>query len=236
MERENKKVSMIYVLTGIVILLIIYLVLFVYKTLNPEVQEKNNSNIVTMPQVSSSCTFNMTVSDFNNINNNNSLCSSLNKINLTDAILNGKNLNVVIYYSNVYINGAGIYINDELALFDNVLKLHKIGIFDNKLFITDFSETEANFVVYDETGENVYSLKDALNSLQIVDSAFKAMNNNAFLSISNLDPNSFVFENGKISFNSTIGSCANGISGSNYSIVYKGNTFESPTYITNVTC
>ena len=238
MERENKKVSIVYILTGILILLILYLGLFIYKTFNTEEEPHiYDSNIVKTPQVASSCTFNMTVSDFNNISSNTSLCSSLNKINLTDVILNGKTLNVAVYYSNVSTNGISIYINEERALSDNVLKVHKMGIFDNKLFITDFSEAEANFVAYDENGINVYSLKDALNSLQIADPVFTAMNTgNNVLTVSNLDVNSFVFENGKVSFNSTAGACVNGVSGASYSIVYTGNTFGSPTYIANVTC
>lgn len=238
MERENKKVSIVYILTGIVILLIVYLALFIYKTFNPE-EEPNiyNSNIVKTPQVASSCTFYMTVSEFNNISSNTNLCNSLNQINLTDVILNEKKLNVVVYYSNIYTNDISIYINEERALSDNVLKVHKMGIFDNKLFITDFSDMEANFVAYDENGINVYSLKDALNSFQIADPAFTLMNiTNKTLNVNNLDVNSFVFENGKVSFNSTAKTCVNGVSGSSYSIVYTGSAFGAPTYIANVTC
>ena len=42
MERENKKVSIVYILTGIILLLIIYLGLFVSKSFtNDEVEEEN---------------------------------------------------------------------------------------------------------------------------------------------------------------------------------------------------
>ncbi len=233
MKRENKTI-IVYVLTGIVLLLIIYLCIFVYKTLNPP--KKPIKTIIKEPTVSTSCTFNMTTEDYNGIEKNTGLCSGLNKIVLANIVLNDKPFNVTIYYSNTLIDGMGVYINGKLVISDKVLKTHKIGIFDNKLFITDFSSTSFDFDVFDESGVNVYNLRNALTTLKIEDKAFTTMNiSNKILSVNNLDRNSFVFENGKVSFNSKA-QCINGISGSSYSIIYTGNTFSEPTYISNVSC
>lgn len=234
MIRENKKVAIIYILTGIIILLIIYLCMFAYKTLNPP--KKTVHTVIKEPTVSESCTFNMEIGDFNKISSNENLCAGLNKIVLANVVLNSKPQNVSIYYSKNIIDGMGVYINGKLAISDKVLKTHLIGIFDNKLFITDYSDSVSDFNAYDETGSNVYNLRNALSSFQIEDPAFKAMNlKNQILSVNNIDASSFKYENGKITFNSKA-QCVNGISGSSYSILYSGNAFSSPAYVANVNC
>lgn len=236
MERDNKKTGIIFILTGIIILLMIYLILFVYKSSTQQNIQNSDESLITVPSVSNECSFNMTIDEFNNIAGNNNICSGMNKINLIDTILNGKQLNVIAYYSTFYIKGVGIYINDNPVFVDTILKEHKIGIFENKLFITSFSENSANFKVFDENVNNIYNLENELNKIKIVDPTFSLINKNSFLTINDLQPSSFVFENGKISFNSTIASCVNGVSGSNYNITYSGTNFSKINYISNISC
>ena len=246
MERENKKVSIVYILTGIILLLIIYLGLFVYKSFtNDEVEEENNTPSTTkMPEVASSCTFDMAMSEFNDIANNTEICGALNKINLTDVVVNGQTLNAVIYYSNSDDENTGIYVNDaEIASAASNSVVHKLAVLDNMLFMTTINASSANFEVFDENMGIIYSLADALNSLQIEDPTFTSLaatnpNLNTVLTYEYVDGNSFSFTNGQITFNSTSKTtCMTGsYSGSSYSITYEGSNFTNPTYIAGVAC
>lgn len=246
MERENKKVSIVYILTGVILLLIIYLVLFIYRTFaTEELPDDDTSSVTTLPEVASSCTFDMTMTEFNDIANNTSICGALNKINLTDVIINGQTLDATIYYSgNSDESDTGVYINNaEIASTASATEVHKFGIFDNMLFMTTVNENSANFEVFDENMSIIYSLADALNSLQIEDPAFVSLAStnssiNTILSTEYVDGNSFSFTTGQIMFNSTIKTtCTSGsYSGSSYVITYSGSIFESPTYTTSVIC
>ena len=73
MKSERARVSMIYVLTGVILLLVVYLLLFTYKTLNPEEKEETKKNVVKMPEVAASCTFDMTASTFDSLENQENL-------------------------------------------------------------------------------------------------------------------------------------------------------------------
>ncbi len=245
MERENKKVSIVYILTGIILLLIIYLGLFVYRSFTgDEVKEENNTPSVTqMPEVASSCTFDMTMNEFNDIANNTEICGALNKINLTDVVINGQTLNAVIYYSNSEDENTGIYVNDaEISSVASNSTVHKLAVLDNMLFMTTVDANSANFEVFDQNMAVIYSLADALNSVPVEDPTFVSLANanpnlNTMLSPEYIDGNSFSFASGQITFNSTIKTCTPGsYSGSSYTITYEGGNFTSPTYIAGVIC
>lgn len=245
MERENNKVSIVYILTGIILLLIIYLVLFVYKSLNSEEPENENyTPDSSMPEVASSCTFDMTMSEFNNIQSNTEICGAVNRINLTDVVINGQTLDTVIYYSNIDAEDTGIYINNaKIADTASNTTTHQFTIIDNLLFMTTVDANSANFEVYDENVNVIYSLADTLNSEQIVDTTFASLANtnpniNTVLSTNYIDASSFNFTSGQIIFNSTSKTtCTPGsYSGSSYMISYNGTVFESPVYISSIPC
>ena len=245
MERDNKKISIIYILTGIIIILIIYLIFFVYKTYNTDEIKEEPDETLSLPEVASSCTFDMTMDEFNNIDNNKNICSALNKINLTNVNIDGQNLEAVIYYSpSPSVSETGVYVNNAL-ISDNASGVvnHKLTVLDNMLFMTTVDENSANFEAYDKNMAIVYSLADALNSLQITDPAFTTLastnsNLNTILNTNYIDGSSFIFTSGQITFNSTSKmTCTPGnLSGSTYIITYKGTTFSNPTYTTNVAC
>ena len=245
MERENKKVSIVYILTGIIILLIIYLGIFISKSFTNDEEEINNApSVSTMPEVASSCTFDMTMSEFNDIANNTGICAGLNRINLTDVIINGQTLNAFIYYSNNSDENTGIYVNDaQIASVASNSEIHKLTVLDNMLFMTTVNSNSANFEVFDQKMAIVYSLTDALNSLKLEDPTFASMVNtnpslNPILSTAYVDGNSFNFSNGQITFNSTSKTTCNpgSYSGSSYIITYEDVNFSSPTYVSAIAC
>lgn len=234
MKSARSKVSMIYVLTGIVLLLIIYLVLFTYKSLKPEETKKQEeSSGIDMPKVAASCTFDMTASEFDNIDNAENLCSTLNRINITGVSVEGTEMKIIVFYRpDTETKNTGIYINDavvnEVA---NESIQYKFTSMNDRLFITTIMEGSANLVAYNKNVMPVYNLAETLNSLQIQDQVL-----NTVLGTNNIDGESISINDEGVSFNSTSGTCTNGVSGVNYTIKYTGNTFENPVAGINVTC
>ncbi len=241
MERDIKKISIIYILTGVILLLIIYLGISVYKSLTAEKTPLNEPDSDTRLEVASSCTFDMTMNEFNNIESNTEICGALNQINLTDVIINNETLPATIYYNGSGEN-TGIYINDtEIASEVSTLVKHKLTVLDNMLFMTTITNDSADFEVYNSNMELIYSLNDTLNNSQIEDPTFTALANpnlSNILTINNIDGNSFNFTNGQITFNSTSKLvCTEGAySGSTFNITYANGVFNAPTYISGVLC
>lgn len=212
--------------------------------MNDEIEESEEPIVSSLPEVASSCTFDMTMSEFNDIMNNTDICGALNQINLTDVVINGQTLEAVVYYSTAETDDTGIYVNGaKIAESANSLETHKLGIFYDMLFMTTINQESASFEVFDEDMAIIYSLEDALNSLQIEDPTFVALAStnssiNTVLSTAYIDGNSFSFTDGQVLFNSTskLTCTAGSYSGSSYIITYEGSEFSAPTYTAGVVC
>ena len=233
MKSERARVSMIYILTGVILLLVVYLLLFTYKTLKPEEKEDTKKNVVKMPEVAASCTFDMTASTFDSLENQENLCSSLNRINISGVEVQNKKMNIIVFYRpGISSKNTGVYINDNKItnIANENVKYNFISKNDH-LFMTTITNDRVNIVAYSKDVMPSYNLEQTLNNLQIEDTVL-----NTVLSTINIDGNSIQITDEAISFNSTSKTCTNNVSGVNYNIKFTDNTFENPVAIANVAC
>ena len=226
MEKEQKRISIIYILTGIILLLIIYLVIFSTRLLESDENKKEEND---SKEVAESCTFPMIKESFNDIESNELLCNNDNKIEISDVALGGEADEVFVYYNpsennkikNVTFNGSSIVKNSSFL---------KFASDDDYLFVLSDTNT-LNLVAYDKTGSVRYNLIEALAEANIQDQVLGTT-----LSVDNIDMNSFTFASGAITFNSTLGNCTNGVLGINYTINYQDGIFNNPASTSQVTC
>ncbi len=238
MKRKGPSMILIYTLVFIIIILIVLLTKIVIES-NPKQEIENPGKIEKLdinpyPSVKDECTFNITSSDYNAL----TMAGCQNgytRYDINDVVLNGVSLPVSVVYSDKSKAKVGIFINDRRVTvnMDNVANV-KFGIIDNKLFIYDKNNNETNALAFDSQGENVYNLKEVLETSKIKDLSV----GDTEISVSTLDPKSFIFQEGYIEFSSISNQCQNGekARGSHYKVTYKDNDFNTPEFISLVNC
>ena len=240
MKREDKQMILIYALILIVIVLVVILAKVVKQSVPKENQKKTNNgtaqkvDINPYPAVNDECTFDIDYAGYNNLTM--SGCQGgYTRYNINNIILDEKKLDVTIIYSDKEQPKTGLYINNRRALntIDNVAKI-KFGIFENKLFIYDTTNNEANALAFNSKGNEVYNLKTVLEKKKIKDLSTGETN----ISSKTLDPNSFTFQEGFIEFNSASNTCEKGETskGSRYKVTYKNEEFSDPEFMQLISC
>lgn len=110
----------------------------------------------------------------------------------------------------------------------------KFGIFDNKLFVHDTTNNEANALAFNNEGKEVYNLKKVLEKEKITDLS----TGDTYISSKTLNRDTFKFTEGVIEFDSVSNNCSNGEKsrGSHYRIIYKDEKFEKPEFMELIGC
>lgn len=239
MKREDKQMILIYTLIFILIILIILLTKTVINSVPKPKQNKQPSpikqtNINPYPAVNEECTFDITLNEYNLLTK--AGCEGgYTRYNVTDVNINESNLKVSIVYSDKGQNKTGLFINDKKFI-SNVESVDKIkfGIFDNKLFILNKSVNNINTLAFNSSGKEVYNLKAVLEKEKVADLSA----DNTIVDISMLNPNTFIFKEGTIEFDSISNTCQNGekASGSHYKVTYIDEKFEKPEFAELVSC
>lgn len=243
MKGEKGKLYFIYALIIIIIILIIALTYVVLT--NSEKPQSNNDNhevpkvdVSVYPEVSETCTFNITLSEYNSLTTP-GCQGEYTRYNITDIDLNGTNNQVTIIYNDQNQNKVGLYVNDE-RIISNIEALTnvRLGIFDNKLFILDNNQSASNLLMINDNGQKIYDLKETLEAEEIADPAFTQNGNTDSITVEDIDPNSWNFSNDVTTFNTTSNACTLGssVSGTTYQITYNGETVLAPAAVSMVNC
>ena len=238
MKREDKQMILIYTLVFLIIVLLVILTKVVLES-RPKKEEKKPEHteeieINPYPTVKDECIFNVKYSEYNS--QTISECQGgYSRYNINDIILNNKTLNVSVIYSDQNNKRSGIFINDKQVTtnIDDISKI-KFGIFQNKLFILDNTNNHSNALSYNSEGKELFNLSKVLNKENIKDLSTGDTN----ISSSTLDPNSFIFAEGYIEFNSVSNNCQNGekSKGSHYKVTYNDEKFELPEFMNLINC
>lgn len=238
MKKENKQMIFIYLLLLIIIVLLIILTQVVIES-RPKNRRKFNGlidkiDINPYPNVNKECTFNVKYLEYNALTTAGCV-GGYTRYDISDIILDNNTLKVSVVYSDKKQTRVGIFINDKriTSIIESISKI-KFGLFDNKLFILDTNNNEANVLAYDKNGKEIYNLKKVLEKIEIKDFVKGDTN----ISVSSLDPNSFVFSEGVIEFSSISNNCQNGekSKGSHYKVTYKEDIFEKPEFMNLINC
>ena len=218
MKREKNKIILIYVLLVIVLALIVALG-YVVITSTPKETESNVGHETTVdvnpyPNVSSQCIFSVSLEEYNALTY--AGCEGgYTRYDINNVVLNGNPLTLSVIYSDKGQPKAGFIVNNRRVIqkIDNVTLL-KFGVFDNKLFVLDTNNNQANVVVINSEGNTIYNLKNELEKLKIKDNAFTQNGNNTPINNTNLNPASFNFADGVFTFATTSDACNNGAAAS----------------------
>ena len=231
MKEEKGKIILIYVLMALVIVLIIALTFVVLGSIPKKEKNlpstSNNLQVVDVnpyPNVNQQCTFNVSIEQYNALTM--AGCKGgYTRYNI-ESDVNGKKLLATIIYSDKNGNKTGVFVNDKKVI-NKVLNVtnFKLGLIDNKLFIANNS-AEPNVLAYDETGVKVYDLRAQINKEKIKDPAFKS---GKTLTASNIKQNSFSFTSDRFTFQTQ--DTGAGQFGSNYQVLFNGQTFSKITFI-----
>lgn len=242
MKGEKSKIILIYVLLVIVLALIVALG-YVVITSTPKETESNVGHETTVdvnpyPNVSSQCIFSVSLEEYNALTY--AGCEGgYTRYDINNVVLNGTPLTLSVIYSDKGQPKAGFIVNNRRVIqkIDNVTLL-KFGVFDNKLFVLDTNNNQANVVVINSEGKTIYNLKNELEKLKIKDEVFTANGNNKEITNTNLNPSSFNFADGVFTFATTSDACNNGAaaSGTNYQVTYSGEKFNKPEATSPVAC
>ena len=213
MKGEKSKLILVYILMVLVIVLIVALTFVV---LNNKPKETNNEshanttptvNLNPYPTVSDECTFETTFSVYNSLTSP-GCKGGYSRYNITDITLDNNNIETVIIYSDTDGNKSGLYINK--------------------------TNNESNVLAYNSNGNNVYNLKNTLETLQMSEPAFQNTDTNV-ISASTLNPNGFTFEANRFIFKTRLITTSNQtIEGSQYVVNFSGDNFEDPVLTTNI--
>lgn len=242
MKGEKSKIILIYVLLVIVLALIVALG-YVVITSTPKETESNVGHETTVdvnpyPNVSSQCIFSVSLEEYNALTY--AGCEGgYTRYDINNVVLNGTPLTLSVIYSDKGQPKAGFIVNNRRVIqkIDNVTLL-KFGVFDNKLFVLDTNNNQANVVVINSEGNTIYNLKNELEKLKIKDNAFTQNGNNTPINNTNLNPASFNFADGVFTFATTSDACNNGAaaSGTNYQVTYSSEKFNKPEATSPVAC
>lgn len=239
MKGEKIRVVIIYFLVLVLIGLVWYLVYFINNQNNPKQKQEKTVTETTKDEITSACTFDVTLEEFNKLNSDQTieLCEE-NKLNISDIVIND---NVIDIYA-IYYNGSeskdklGIYINDN-QIIKGASKKDKntITVNDNLLFIKKESSKNTNLLVFNENGQNIYSLNDVLTASKLEDPVLTELaktdeNITKEVTIDNIDMNSLTFEQGAFTFTTIVKGTEQ--KGSTYKVTYEEEVFSNPTLVT----
>ncbi len=249
MKGEKVRIIIIYILIFVIVALVSYLIYTIMSSQpvkkEPVSEKEDQSN-----EISEKCTFDMTLAEYGEIINGNKskICGGMNKINITDIMLNQQNLNVMIVYMNGKIDqtdrDTGIYIDGDLAArYAANNYINSMGIFDNKLFIYAHNDEELNVMAYNSAGSKVYDLAQTLSSARITDQVLADLAKNheglkIIVDPTNIDQNTVQFAANEFTFATNSGlDCTTGMySGSIYKVAFTGEEFAAPQFINFVNC
>lgn len=239
MKKEDRQMIVIYALIIIIIVLIVMLTKVVISSVKKEPKQNNNVHIQKIeidpyPKVNDECTFNVKMQDYNALTQ--AGCEGgYTRYNVNDININETNLKVSIVYSDKGQAKTGLFINDKKVRsnIDGVQNI-KFGIFDNKLFVLDKTNNEANALAYNYIGKEIYNLKKVLEKEKITDLS----TGDTVLTTKKLNRDTFIFAEGMIEFDSSSNTCQNGekAKGSHYRVTYKDETFQKPEFMELISC
>ena len=239
MKRENKQMILIYFLIFIIIVLLIMLTKVITSSVEkpePEIETPPavQKEINPYPTVNEECTFDVNYGDYNALTG--AGCEGgYTRYNINNIILNETPLKVSIIYSDINQIKTGLFINDKKVK-SNIDAVQNIvfGIFDNKLFILDKTNSEANALAFNSTGEEVFNLKTVLEKEKIADLS----TGDTYVTSKSLNKDTFKFSEGIIEFDSISNRCENGETskGSHYKVIYKDDKFEKPEFMELINC
>lgn len=240
MKREDKQMILLYFLIFIIIVLLIMLTKVITSSVKKE-QPKESANepiqkleINPYPNVNEECTFDVSLNEYNALTM--AGCEGgYTKYNINNINLNETSLKVSIVYSDKEQIKTGLFINDKKVKSNiDAVQNIKFGIFDNKLFIHDVTNNEANALAFNSEGKEVYNLKTILENEKITDLS----TGDTKISSKTLNKTTFIFKEGSIEFDSISNNCQNGekSKGSHYKVTYKDEKFEKPEFMELISC
>ncbi len=240
MKREDKQMIFIYFLIFVIIVLLIVLTKVITSSVKkPEPVNESPSTVQETkinpyPTVNEECTFDVSLNDYNALTG--AGCEGgYTRYNINDIVLNQISLNVSIIYSDKNQIKTGLFVNDKMVKsgIDAIGNI-KFGIFDNKLFVHDTTNNEANALAFNNEGKEVYNLKKVLEKEKITDLS----TGDTYISSKTLNRDTFKFTEGVIEFDSVSNNCSNGEKsrGSHYRIIYKDEKFEKPEFMELIGC
>lgn len=233
MKGEKSKLILVYFLMLLVIGLIVALT-FIILNNSPKEEEKESTANTTptvdvnpYPTISDECTFNLTVDEYNALTGP-GCKGGYSRYNVNNLNIDGKQMNIVIIYSDTNGNKAGLYVNDRKVAntITNVASI-KFGIFSSKLFILDNNNNESNVLVFNADSTKVYDLKEILDSSKITDPIL-----NQIISSTTINPNSFNFTDSYFTFQAQLVDGNNvATPGSTYQVTFTSDDFSKPTFV-----
>lgn len=240
MKREDKQMLLLYFLIFVIIVLLIILTKVIIDSVErPEVKGGTVEPIQKLdvnpyPNVNEECTFDISFSDYNSLIQ--AGCENgYTRYNINNITIDETKLDVSIIYSDKKQIKTGLFINDKKIKSDiDKVENIKFGIFDNKLFILDKTNDEANALSFNSKGEEIYNLKSVLTKEKITDLS----TGDTYISSKSLNRDTFKFTTGSIEFDSISNNCENGekSSGSHYKVVYNDEKFEKPEFMDLISC
>lgn len=218
--------------------------------------EQPNYDLSNIPDVSSTCTFEFTLDEYNSfltnrVNQDNSKynCESeLYKYVIKDVILDNVKQDVQLVSGKMsYLQESnnksktGIYVNGIKHELLNETALVYLSNHQNMLFVNVDSGTSmtgyVNVLAFDKKGNMKYNLGETLKKEQITDVNAKTPQTK-ILSSQSILRGSVKIDDSSIKFNTytTEGdTCINNYRGSTYSVSYTNDSFEKPAYQTGWT-
>lgn len=246
MKKGKARVVIIYLLFLILIGLISYLVYFINNFEKAVEEPKTKQPVVTNNEIEDKCTFDITLEQYNTLSSNPSslaLCQGNNKLNISNVTLNNELVSIYSIYYNGTINieddSLGLYLNGNQIIASNK---NIINIINNLLVIKSTKET-TNILAFNNIGDNIYNLENALTNTEIDDPVLTELNKtnqtiNTKVSLENIDPNSYNFNQTDFTFNTTTNQCMEGqkFKGSTYKVTLSEGNFTNPTFVGNINC
>lgn len=240
MKREDKQMVLIYFLIFVIIVLLIVLTKLVVDSVPKPKQEADSpvtvqeTKINPYPTVNEECTFNVSLNDYNMLTG--AGCEGgYTRYNINDINLNQVALKVSIVYSDKNQLKTGLFVNDKMVKSGvDAIGNIKFGIFENKLFVLDVTNNEANALTFNSEGKEVYNLKKVLEKEKVTDLS----TGDTYISSKTLNRDTFKFVEGSIEFDSISNKCENGEKsrGSHYKVIYKDEKFEKPEFMELISC
>ena len=240
MKREKRQMLLIYTIIFIIIVLIILLTKEVMSTVKKEKPKKEDNRTVQKvdtnpyPNVNKECTFDVKLGEYQALTSPG--CEGgYTRYNITDIVVNETPMDVSVIYSDKSQVKTGLFINDKKVKsgLDSITNLN-FGIFDSKLFVLDKTNNEANVLAFNNIGKKVYNLSDVLEKEKVKDLS----TGETVISTKNLNSSTFGFAEGSFEFDSVSSKCENSdkLKGSHYKVVYKGEKFEVPEFVSLNNC
>ena len=233
MKGEKSKLILIYFLMLLVIGLIIALTFIILNNSPKEENKESTANttptvdVNPYPTISDECTFNLTVDEYNALTGP-GCKGGYSRYNVNNLNIDGKQMNIVVIYSDKNGNKAGLYVNDRkvATTITNIASI-KFGIYSSKLFILDNNNNESNVLVFNPNTEKVYDLKETLDSSKITDPIL-----NQIISSTTINPNSFNFTDTYFTFQARLvdGNNVENL-GSTYQVNFTDSDFSNPTFV-----